>query len=128
MSGARAWREGDERPERSCVRAAGESMYNRTNKEELVYYNMGNQCILAQWVAGGMERTAKVTWEIICTIIGRAREPALYIIIRNIRERWTGELVENVTEREGCRIGQHDRGWTHGARRKVTLVRTKSHG
>ena len=75
-----------------------------------------------------MERTTTVTWEIICTIIGRAREPALYIIIRNIRERWTGELVRNVIEREGCRVSQHDRGWTHGARKKVTLVQAKSRG
>ena len=89
---------------------------------------MGNQCILAQWASGGMEKTTKVTWEIICTIIGCAREPALYTTIMYIRERWTGELVGNVIEREGCRVGQHDKGWTHGARRKVTLVRAKSHG
>ena len=110
------------------MRAAGESMYHRTNKEELVYNNMGNQCILAQWVAGEMESTARVTWEIICTIIGRAHEPALYIIVMYIKERMGGRAGGNVVEREGCRVGQHGRGWTHGARRKMTLVRAKSRG
>ena len=83
---------------------------------------MGNQCILAQWASGGMERTTKVTWGNNCIMIGRAREPALYIVIRYISERWTEELVRNVIEREGCRVSQHDRGWTHEARKKATLV------
>ena len=38
------------------------------------------------YITTGEWREAKVTWEIICTIIGSAREPALYSIIMYIRE------------------------------------------